>query len=740
MQNGRIYSFDDFELDAANRQLRRNDKPLSLSARAFDVLVALVENNGRLVNKDEIFSNVWHDQIVEESNLTVHVSQIRKALGETRRNPRFIETVPGYGYRFVGELRDAEDDEIVIETETLERITIEREETCDAESNGRKIGGLEVDTFAPGKSETAGKLRSIHLVAVAGALLVGLSAAFGLYYLNAEKPAAPFEKIKPARLTNSGKVSRATISPDGKYIAYALSESEGNSIRVQQVGTGSDILVVPPVKAQIWELKFLPDGSRIHYSLFASDKTDPQHFRVPSLGGLSERIPNIVASFVAFAPDGKRMAYAQSDSASGQNHLIVADADGGNKRTIASKSHPNTFETNAPVVAWSPDGETIACLAEQFDTEASYSTIVGVNAHDGSERLLSEQRWYNVFSIEWLKNGSGLLISASDKVSGGNQIRFISYPRGEARQITNDLSQYDSVSVTNDGRSFVSIETGMTSGIFVGELGADENDFKEILSETDALHPLVWAPDGRIVYRSNKDGVSNLWTMNADGGDRRQLTANAQVDSRGLCISPDGRYIVFGSWRNGKSNIWRVDADGGGLTQLTNGDIDVYPSCSSDNLSIVYQKGLHSSQKLWKVPLAGGESVQLTDSYSKWPAISNDGRRVSYFHMAEEKWRLGIISSDGGPTLQRLDVPASLAQYRTYWSPDGGSLFYVSAIGNVGNIWSLPLDGSAPKPITNFKSHSIDDFSLSPDGKHFAVSRVSRTSDAVLIKDEKRPE
>ena len=440
-----------------------------------------------------------------------------------------------------------------------------------------------------------------------------------------------------------------------------------------------------------------------------------------------------MGSFITFAPDGKRLAYALSDSAAGKNYLIIADPDGGNKQKIAEKDQPNTFEVGAPVVAWSPDGETIACLVNHFEPEATYSSIVGINPRDGSEKLLSQQRWYDVLSIVWLKNGSGLLISASDSVSGANHIRFLSYPHGEARQITNDLGQYYSLSAASDGESFVSIETNTVNGIYIGEAGADAGKFEEIISETGELHPLVWTPDGKVIFRSTKDGVSNLWKIDADGGNRQQLTTNAQVDSRGLCISPDGKYLVFGSWRNGKSNLWRVDADGGNLTQLTSGEVDVYPSCAPANRTIVYQKGLDSRQRLWKVPLAGGSSIQLTDSYSKWPAISNDGRRISYFFMAEDKWRFGVISAEGGSMLQRLDVPATVTEYCTNWSPDNRSLFYIGTVGSVGNIWALPLNGSPAKPLTKFTSQLVSNFSLAPDGKRFAVSRTSSTSDAVLI-------
>ena len=85
--------------------------------------------------------------------------------------------------------------------------------------------------------------------------------------------------------------------------------------------------------------------------------------------------------------------------------------------------------------------------------------------------------------------------------------------------------------------------------------------------------------------------------------------------------------------------------------------------------------------------------------------------------------------------LGRLNVPTTLKEYSTRWSHDDRHLLYISTVGNAANIWSLPLDGKAPKPITNFESQLIENFSLSPDGKRLAVSRMSNTSDAVLITD-----
>jgi Tol biopolymer transport system component/DNA-binding winged helix-turn-helix (wHTH) protein len=739
------YKFSEYKLDLTRRLLSRAGESMPLNAKAFDLLVVLIENRARVIAKEELMELVWRDQYVEEANLTVQISALRKALGEKKDEHRFIVTLPGRGYRFVAEVENAgSKPDVVIETRTTSHVLLEEEVVTEPQINSainadwiaaRAIGHDKPGHLTPGTSKVSRNSRLKYGVAAVSLVCLGL--VVGSYYLKSRTADEPFKRIKLTRLTNSGRVSRVNISPDGKYIAYVLGETEGNSLWIQQVGTASNVRLLAPVKEQVYALTFTPDGSHLFYSLFAHDNADLEFYRISSLGGVSEKVPNIIASFIKFSPDGKRIAYVQSDSPAGQNYLVIADADGGNKQTIARKTQPNTFESNAPVLAWSPDGETIAGLVNYFEADASYCSIVGIDTNGGSERFLSEQRWYDVLSIEWLKNGSGLLISGSDKPSSANQIYFLSYPQGESRQLTNDLSQHDSVSAPADGESFVSIETNNINSIYVGEAGADASSYKEIVSETGELNPFVWTPEGKIIYRSNKDGSANLWTMDAAGGDRRQLTTNAQVDSRGLCISPDGKYLVFGSWRNGKSNLWRVDAGGRNLTQLTNGEVDVYPTCSPDNRTIVYQRGWLTGQVLWTVPLAGGEPKQLTNSQAKWNAISNDGSRISYVFMADRKWNLGIIPSSGGSLLQRLEVPATLQGHTIHWSPDNQSLLYMSSVGNSGNIWSLPLDGSTPKPFTNFTSQLLSDFSLSTDGKHLAVSRTSSTSDAVLISNSR---
>ena len=99
-------SFAEFELDTVHRRLVRDGETVALNAKAFDLLTFLAQNNGRIMTKDEILHSVWDDKFVEESNLVVQISNLRKALGETKNSPRFLVTVPGKGYKFVFETNE----------------------------------------------------------------------------------------------------------------------------------------------------------------------------------------------------------------------------------------------------------------------------------------------------------------------------------------------------------------------------------------------------------------------------------------------------------------------------------------------------------------------------------------------------------------------------------------------------------------------------------------------------------
>jgi Tol biopolymer transport system component/DNA-binding winged helix-turn-helix (wHTH) protein len=703
-----IYRFDRFTLDMQRRQLLRDGHPVALQPKPLDLLVALVESRGRPLSKDDLLESVWPGQVVEESNLSVHMSALRKALGEHRGERRFIVTEPGRGYRFVAEVETGP--------------TVDSVDSQSAES-----------PVEPTKRRST-KTAALVAAAVVASLAVGVG-TFGLWSWG-DSPALAFQHFTLSRVTTNGKVSGVALAADGKYAAYVLAESGGNSLWVQQVGTASTIRVLPAIDGQFWGLKFSPDGAYLYYNLFAGDKADVDLFRIPSLGGVAEKIPNISAPAFSLSPDGSRIAHTSSSAAAGRTYLLVADANGGDKRRVAERRQPFNFEIQGQVISWSPDGHILAAVVTNYADAVHYSSVVGVDVTTGVERPLSSRRWYDVESVEWLKDGSGLLIVASDTPSAPSHVWVLSYPSTAARRITDDLSKYGWLGVASDGYTLMTVQTNSAGGVWRGTRSHDVTDFQEVVSESGPLSPLAWLPGGKILFRSRADGSSNLWVMDSDGHSRRQLTTDAQVSERGLCSSADGVHVVFVSWRAGRQNLWRLSVDDGRLTQLTDGDGEAYPSCSPDGAWLVYQSGLgFGKPTLRRMALSGGASEPLVDTFSAKPAISNDGKRIAYFYMDDSKWRIGIIPAGGGHMLQSLDLPTSVAERVMRWSPDGESLYYVSTIGDVGNVWALPLNGKPPRRVTQFTSQLVEDFTVSPNGGQFAFARSTAIRDAVLLRN-----
>jgi TolB protein len=254
--------------------------------------------------------------------------------------------------------------------------------------------------------------------------------------------------------------------------------------------------------------------------------------------------------------------------------------------------------------------------------------------------------------------------------------------------------------------------------------------FSKRLPET-----VAWTPDGKIVYASRTGENWDIWVVNSDGSASKQLTADTFIDQQ-PSISSDGRYVVFQSNRSGNRNIWRIDADGSNLKQLTDGSyIDENPIADSGFVFFVSNRS--GTPSIWKVAIDGGPPVQLIDRPSQLPSISPDGKLIAYYYSDEQasnQPKLSIIAQGQGGQVKTIDLPRTVQPLAFAWMPDGRSIAYLDSGSGILNVWSQPIDGTAPKQLTNFKSEFLNSFAISRDGK-IAAYRFSATRDIVLIKD-----
>src|ERR1043166_4838746 len=336
-----FYDFGNFRLDPSEKVLLREGETIPLTPKVFETLKLFVENPGRLIEKDELMQRLWPDRYVEESNLTFNIRMLRKALGDDKAKPRFIETVPKRGYRFIAEVSETP----------------------------AEIVSLPVDPVLPPHATLQNKKAWI-----VSAVLVLAVLFFGFWYvhsvnLNAnEMPilSAPFAL---EQLTTSGKTVQAVISHDGKNVVYTRGiYNEKQSVWLRQLDSGNNVEIIPPSDNVYYGLALSPDGNTVYFTRGQPGEA-LDTFRVPIFGGIPQRIISLSQGWTSISPDGSRISFIRcpwrdDDYCS----LYVADAiDGGNEKKILTRPSPFRIGDNH----FSPDGKSIAFAVGQSQTDGS---------------------------------------------------------------------------------------------------------------------------------------------------------------------------------------------------------------------------------------------------------------------------------------------------------------------------------------------------------------------------------
>jgi hypothetical protein len=254
-----------------------------------------------------------------------------------------------------------------------------------AASSAREAGAVRATSSAEYLISEIKRHKRGTLLALSALVLALAGVAFGLYKLIGQKPAtssAPFQAVKFTPVTTHGRAVAAAISPDGKYVAYAMDEEGKQSLWLRQVAIASNAPIVPPAVVQYSGLTFSRDGNFLYYCV--RDQNDSALSGLHQITFLGRNPRRLIAGSlggVTLSPDGHRLAFVRVTERARETALMVANADGSNEQTLATRQRPDTF--HGPL-AWSPDGKVIVCSVGGTGNDI-YATLATVSVESKTQ-------------------------------------------------------------------------------------------------------------------------------------------------------------------------------------------------------------------------------------------------------------------------------------------------------------------------------------------------------------------
>ncbi|HMQ03602.1 MAG TPA: winged helix-turn-helix domain-containing protein [Pyrinomonadaceae bacterium] len=787
----KIYEFDDFLIDVDHRMLYRHGLEVSLAPKAVETLLALIDRRGQIVSKDEILDAVWPDTAVEESNLFLYLSILRKTLGKRPDGREYLETFRRRGYRFNGDVRpvrrdpnkrsyarivnNLEDGRTNIQTQSGQiyilkdwlEDTPKKSETATVSPLSAvepvksfseappTIPEPDVETDRESKLLTRElSIRSVYskpvvilfsaavVVAIAvlgwAAMFIFRGTATGdtlgggwtsSFSTDQRDTEISLKSAKFRRLTTSGTVYEGRISPDGKFVAYSQLDKGAKSLWLRQI-VAPDAVKVLSGTEWIEGITFSPDGNFLYYLTSTRETPEPTLYKKPVLGGEPQKLPFVTRSLFTFSPDGDRIAFYRHPSGAEQAPVLtISNIDGTEQRSVATVGD-GTLSTDweSAYLAWSPDGKTI--LLSLPDRASNLNRIGAFDIDSGELNYLTSEEWEMTGHFDWTANSRSVVAAGRNRADRGPKLWQISYTGGEALELTNDVTLYKGVSLSNNAGALTTVINRFSANIWTVPISTPHKAMQLTQGTTFKSEP-AFTPNDQIVFI---DGAIIL--MDKNGENTKRLTDSGSYLS--VCVSSTG-FIVFDLYKKPLTSVYRMDLNGDNLKLLSDGTPEAaYPEVSPDGQWVYYLASQKSNKSLpevlKKVSIEGGPSLPvLNGGQCADHAVSPDGNYIAcnYSDSIDENSILAMIDIKSGKPTKRFKGVSSVSKIR--WSPDGLEIFYIVDKDGITNIWAQPIDGSLPRQLTYFSSDRIQGFDVSPDGKQLVLSRGIRESDLLLI-------
>ncbi len=698
----RVVRFSIFEADLDARELRKNGVKLRIQEQPFQILALLLEHPGEIVGREEIQRKLWpEDTFVDfEQGLNSAVKKLRESLGDSAETPRFIETVPRRGYRFLHNVNR--------EPEAPREVPAEAPEPLPPPPVSRK------------KTVWWGAAAAVAIAATVS----------WMAYSRGKTPTASMQPVPLVSLT--GIKSFPSLSPSAQQVVFAWNDGSGArfSLYEKEVGAEQILRLTNSTNSSDIDPVWSPDGREVAFARISN--AQPGIYIVSALGGSERKVlatrwkadsPGLAWGRIDWSPDGRWLVFSDREHDSDPDSLYMLALDTLAVRRLTFPS----FQMGDLSPRFSPDGKSVAFVRDLTGAD----TIFIVPTEGGNPRMVSSDKNFKD-GIAWTGDGHSILFAGTS----GTSMSRVDVGTGRVDRLEFGLnSSWPSIR----GSRFVFAQTWENYTVVSTSLEhPDREPAKNLLSSTRFDSGPQYSPDGtRITFESSRSGRFQVWVANSDGTAPRQLTNMEGTWTGTPRWSPDGKLIAYDSHQKGDSDIYVIDADGGPPRALTTeASNEVVPSWSRDGRWIYFGSDRTGRWELFKIPVSGGGATQITHEGGFAALESPDGKTLYYAKGLTEAG-LWQVSPDGGKESAVLNMPE--AGYWGFWKPVEDGIYYLDTSSHPQlQFYDLATGKSRHVLDIRDPAPQTPGLGISPDRKTLLYTEVGERQNEIDLVDNFR--